>query len=440
MKTRFLTKMLLLMLTQIGLAQIQLDKAKIDSYFDALEKNNKFMGSVAVLKNGTIYYTKTIGYEDIEKNVKADENSKYRIGSITKTFTAILVFKALEDNLITIDQTIDEWFPTIKNANKITIKQLLGHRSGISDFTEYKDYFSWHTKPKSRTEMIEIISKEGSTFKPNKRAEYSNSNFILLTYILEDIYHKSYADLIIEKIANPLGLNNTYVFGAIDSNKKECNSYKYSGNWILEPETHYSIPLGSGAVTSTPLDLVKFSEALFNDKILTSQSLEMMKTISDGYGLGLFEIPFDQKIGYGHTGAIDEFSSIFSYFPNDSISFALISNGDNYNLNEVAITVLSAVYNIPYDVPEFRTYEVSSNDLDKYLGIYTSNEIKLKITVTKDGNRLIAQATNQPALYLDATEKDKFTYDQAGAVFYFVPSENILILHQGGGEIKFIKK
>lgn len=118
----------------------------------------------------------------------------------------------------------------------------------------------------------------------------------------------------------------------------------------------------------------------------------------------------------------------------------MISNGTNINNNDISIAVLSAVYNKPYEIPVFTTFTLTSEDLDTYLGVYASNEISLKITITKDGNTLLAQATGQPSFPLEATDKDKFKYDQAGIKLTFNPSVNSMILFQGGGEITFTKE
>jgi len=440
MKKAILTTVLLLTLSQIGLAQTNFDKTKLDNYFNALEENNKFMGSVTVSKNGEIIYTRTIGLADVEDNKKATENSKYRIGSISKTFTAVLILKAVEEKKLSLNQPIDKWFPTIKNAKKITIEHLLRHRSGIHNFTNDKVYLTWNTQPKTEKEMVEIITKGGSDFNPDSKAEYSNSNFVLLTYILEKTFKKSYSDLLQEIIVKPIGLTYTYVFGKINPNNNECKSYRFAGSWKAENETDFTVPLGAGAITSTPTDLTKFADALFNGKLLSNKSLEIMKTIKDSYGIGLFQIPFYKSIGYGHTGGIDGFSSVFSHFPDDNISYALISNGTNINNNDISIAVLSAVYNNPYEIPVFTTFNLTSEDLDKYLGVYSSKQIPLKITVSKDGNTLIAQATGQSAFPLEATEKDKFKFDQAGVKFEFNPTDKKMILFQGGGQIEFTKE
>ena len=195
----------LLVLGHLGFAQ-NFDRAKLDKYFDELEKNDKFMGSVAVSKDGAVLYSKTVGFVDFENKIKANENSKYRIGSISKSFTAVLVLKAVEKNKLELNQTIDKWFPAIKNSKKITVKHLLSHRSGIHSFTEDEDYMTWNTEPKTREEMVKIIAGGGSDFNPNSKASYSNSNYLLLSYILEETFSKSYSEILQEFIVEPLGL------------------------------------------------------------------------------------------------------------------------------------------------------------------------------------------------------------------------------------------
>lgn len=436
MKNRILITLFLSILFQIGYAQ-NFDKLKLDSLFNTLEENNKFMGSVAVAKSGEVIYSKSIGYADIENNIKSTPSSKYRIGSISKTFTTVLVFKAIEEGKLTLNQKIHKWFPSIKHSKKITIQQLLSHRSGIHNFTNNEDYLSWNTTPKTEKEMVKIITNAGSDFKPNSKAQYSNSNFVLLSYILEKVYAKSYADIVDQYIVQPLNLKDTYVFKEIDSKNDECKSYKFKNSWELEAETHYSVPLGAGAITSTPIELVQFADALFNGLIINSESLETMKTIKDGYGLGLFPIPFYNNIGYGHTGGIDGFSSVYVYFEEGEISYALTSNGSNYNNNNISIAVLSAVFDQPFEIPTFSSYEVTAEELDKYLGVYTSEQIALEISITKEGASLIAQANGQPALPLEAIEKDTFTFEQAGAKFEFNTKENSMTLFQGGAQIEF---
>ena len=435
--SKFLALMLLLIVSGCVSTQDLFDKAKLDNYFGKLEENNKFMGSVAVAKNGEIIYTKSVGFADVENNVKATEKTKYRIGSVSKSFTAVLVLKAVEEKKTDLDQTIDKWFPAIANSQKITVRHLLSHRSGIHDFTHNEDYLTWCTQPKTENEMLAIIENGGSDFEPDSTAEYSNSNYVLLSYMLEKIYSKPYSDLLREYIVKPIGLADTYVFGKINPNDNECRSYRFLGTWVVENETDCTVPMGAGTIVSTPTDLTKFADALFGGRLLTNESLDIMKTIKDEYGLGLFEIPFEENMGYGHTGAIDGFITVYSHFADENVSYALTCNGNNYKIGDITKAVLCAVYGKPYEFPEF--YNVAAEDLDVYLGEYVSTEFDLEIIVTKEGNTLIAQIGDD-AFSFEAVDKDKFKYDPIGATFEFDPEKNTMTLFQYGMEVVFQKK
>ena len=416
------------------------DKTRLDTYFNTLEKNNKFMGSVAVYQNGQIIYTRSAGFSDYENHIKATENSKYRIGSISKTITATLILKAVEEGKITLDKKLADFYPSIKNADMITVEQLLRHRSGIHSFTDDEDYETWNTQPKSEEELLDIISKGNSEFKPDSTFKYSNPNYILLSFILQKIYNKTYAEIVREKIVLPLGLNHTYFGSAINAQNNECYSYSFSGKWEKETETDMSIPMGAGGIVSSPTDMVKFGNALFSGKIISKKSYTQMTNIKDGYGMGLFKLPFYEKEGFGHTGAIDGFSSMLSFYPESGVTFALLSNGNNYSNNQIAITVLSEVFHKPYNIPEFKSFAVTTEDLDKYLGTYITDALPLKLTITKKGATLIAQATGQQQLLLEATDKDVFSFDKAGIVLKFNTEKKTVILEQGGGEYLFTKE
>lgn len=416
------------------------DKAKLDRYFEALATNNRFMGSVAVSKNGKLVYAKAVGLADVEHGTRAGTSSKYRIGSISKTFTAALVMKAVEEKKLKLDQTIDKWFPALLNAGKITVSNLLDHRSGIYNFTNSAAYLVWYTEPQTEAFLLEKIIAGQSDFEPDTKAGYSNANYVLLTFILEKVMNKPYPDLIATYITKPLGLKDTYVGAKIDPGKNEVRSYRYSeGGWSAEAETDMSVPLGAGAIVSTPTDLVKFADALFAGKIISSAGLEQMRTITDGHGMGLFLFPFDQQKGYGHTGGIDAFSSVFVHFPDKKLSFALTSNGGTYSNNDISIAVLSAMNGMPYTVPEFKSIALTEEELAPYLGLYSSSAIPLKITISKNKNVLMAQATGQSAFPLEAKGAHTFEFAQAGIVLEFKPETGQMTLKQGGGTFVFEK-
>ncbi|MEN0049333.1 MAG: serine hydrolase domain-containing protein, partial [Bacteroidota bacterium] len=162
-----ITVLAFLFITQIGLCTHQ-DFTKLDNFLQLLEENDRFFGSVAVARNGEIIYSKAIGYADLAAKQANTPSTKFRIGSITKTFTATLIMKAVEMNIISLDDTIDAYFPRIQNAEKITVRHLLNHRSGIKTFTD-RDYLSWRTQPITASDLLDKIVSKGIDFEPNAK-------------------------------------------------------------------------------------------------------------------------------------------------------------------------------------------------------------------------------------------------------------------------------
>ncbi len=151
--------------------------------------------------------------------------------------------------------------------------------------------------------------------------------------------------------------------------------------------------------------------------------------------MGVFQVPFGDKKSFGHTGGIDGFQSNAFLFPTERVSIAYISNGVTMPVNDILIGVLSIYFGKSYDLPVFTdALHLKSEELDKYLGIYSSLSFPLKITITKEKNVLIAQATGQPSFSLEAYEEHKFKFDQALLKLEFIPSESKMILRQGGSE------
>lgn len=422
-----------------GLTKAQ-DFSKADQVFDSLDFHDKYMGTVMIAKNGEKVYSRSIGFADFEKGQKLNENTKFRIGSISKIFTSVLIMKAVEEGKLQLDQKLSDFYSQIPNADKITVDMLLNHRSGIHNFTDDENYLGYSTEPKSEEEMIAIIQKGGSDFEPNSKASYSNSNYILLTFILEKTYESSYGELLAKKVSQPLGLENTEVFESVYVSQNEAKSYAYNGTWKVENETHPSIPLGAGAISSTVSDLIVFIQGLFDGKLISESSLAKMMEIKEGYGRGMFTFPYFDRKAYGHTGGIDGFRSLLGYFPDDQVAIVTLSNGLNWNANEVTLTLLNANYGNEVKIPSFQTYALNPSDLDLYVGEYVTTQIPINFTFVKDGDTLVAKPSGQPDTRLEPIGKHQFEFSAVGAVFIFDPEKGELTFKQGGGTFSYKKK
>lgn len=420
------------------------NKQRLNSLFQVMEKNNKFMGSIVVSQNGKLLYSNTIGFADVETSKKADNQTKYRIGSISKMFTASLILKAVDENKISLSQTLDTYFSQIENSPQITIGNLLNHRSGIHDLTHNDDFMTYNTVPKSEKQMIDIIAKGKSDFSPNSRTEYSNSNFVVLSYILQKIYKEPYTEILDTKIIKPLDLKSTYFGSKIGAQNNESFSYHFTNKWQKATITDMSIPMGAGGIVSTAKDLTTFIEQLFKGKIVSKKSLKIMQTMNDfqGIGVGSGMLAFNNfdKKSYGHNGAIDDFQSILSYSPEENLTVSITSNGLSYPMNNILLCALSCYFDKPFTLPNFTILTVKPEVLDLYLGQYASKQFPLKIVITKSENKLFGQATGQPDFPLEATADNMFKFEQAGIVLKFDADKKQMVFKQGPSEYLFIKE
>lgn len=416
----------------IGLAQ-EIDTAKLNVYFSQLTSNNKFMGSIAMYKDDKVYYNKQFGFSEVSNQALPNKETKYRIGSISKTFTAVLIFKAIEEHKLSLTESIDSFFPTIENADKITIAHLLQHRSGVHSFTDdKKTYLSYYTQAKTEMEMLEIISAYDSDFEPDTQAAYSNSNYLLLSYILEKKYSKTFAQILEEKLCKPLGLEDTYFSKTMSSELNEAYSYQFDERWKALPQTHGTIGLGAGSIVSTPADLMKFSVALFGGEFLPAKHVKNMTSIKDRFGMGLFQSIYFDLISYGHNGGLDNFVSMFRYFPKERIGFAVTANGLDYDFNLIETVVVKSLLNQHYDIPIFTVYKPDAKELNQYIGTYSSNSYPVTIQVVKKKKQLVLLVANNAPMPLEAFAKGKFKFDPAAMVFEFIPNNNEMLVKQGG--------
>ena len=416
------------------------DFTKLDSLFTILEENNRFFGSVAVSQGNEIIYTKAIGFADLDAKVANDKDTKFRIGSISKTFTATLLMKAIELGKVNLDDTIDTYFPGIINADQITVRHLLNHRSGIANFTD-RNYMNWHTESITQAALLDTIITKGIDFKPDEDFTYSNSNYVLLTFILEKIFDEPYEQILDEHIVKALGLANTKYGSAINVSENEAKSYHMKSDWKEHSQDDMSIPLGAGGIVSTPSDLCLFIKALFNGKLISSASLDQMKPVGDAwYGFALYGTPFHNNKGWGHGGNIDAFASNLIYFEESDISIALSCNGSNYGSHDVEIAILSELFGKAYDLPSFDFVELDSEELDQYLGTYVTDELPMDMIVTKEENTLYLEATGQSASALTAEGNHKFSILKYGVKMTFVPEQNKLHFEQQGMAFELERK
>ena len=340
----------------------QLDTQTLDAYFDALDQRNEAMGSISISKNGHTLYSRAIGYRYFNKveKLKATTATNYRIWSITKLYTAVMIMQLVEEGRLTLDTPLIQFYPEIPNADHIVIKDLLQHKSGIHDFTQNKgpeDWDSHISERRTQDFMVAYIAQYGPDFKPGERFSYSNSNYLLLGYIIEKLDGNAYETSLAHRIASKLGLKSTYFgVGALDKIENKALSYAYKQRWTAVDEGEFSglIPAGAGGIVGTTEDMNQFIQGLFAGKLVSKESLDAMLPKKETYGLGVMQTSFQgKKIGYGHTGGYIATESSLFYYPEDGLSIAYATNGIVIRKEDILENVLkiyhSQVFGISMD-------------------------------------------------------------------------------------------
>jgi len=436
---RIVLTLLIFTLTGAAFGQFNPKFRKIDSLMNYFTANNKFMGSISIREKNNVVFEKAYGYSDVANKVKATPDTKYKIGSITKMFTSAIIFQLIEEKKLSPDTKLSQFYPQLKNADSITISHLLSHKSGIFNYTEDRSFGEYLASPQTKKQMLERIAAYSPVFSPGAKAEYSNSNYLLLGYIIEDITGQPYKGNVLLRIIKKAGLMNTNYYSKITPQKKEAYSYTFKdGEWNKVDEWHESVAGAAGALQSTPSNLTQFITALFDGKIVSKASLEQMKEMDMGYGKGMVQFPFGERRFYGHDGDIEGFSSVVGYYPGNDLSISVISNGVNYGFNDIMIGILSSYYKLPYRFPNFATAEVADSILKSYEGIYSTPSLPFKVGIVLKDGKLVAQATGQGSFELNPLSDTEFNYDPADLRMVFSPTGFTLL--QGGTTTEFKKE
>lgn len=204
------------------------DKKKLQTYFSTLTEKQKFMGNIFLQQKESVLFSESFGFADAKNEQKLDANTRFRIGSISKTFVAVLLMQAVESGKISLQDPLSLFFPALKNAEHITIEDMLRHQSGIFNYTASEGFVEWELSPRTHEEIFSLIDTGGSVFFPKTQTEYSNSNYYLLARILETVHQKPYSEILKAGIIEPLGLKNTSLAEPIDPNNNEALSYVFA--------------------------------------------------------------------------------------------------------------------------------------------------------------------------------------------------------------------
>src|SRR5687767_4858770 len=342
MKTARLFTLFIFALITATTAFAQQNVQKIDELLRQYHDYGQFNGSILVAEKGKIIYEKGFGMANMEWAIPNQPDTKFRIGSVTKQFTAALVLQLVEEGKIKLDGKITDYLTDYRKdtGDKVTIHQLRNHSSSIPSYTARRDFMAEISRnPYSVTDFVKKFGSGDLEFEPGSKFAYNNSGYSILGAIIEKVTGKSYETLLAERIFKPLGMTNSGYDRSSPLIQKRASGYhKTPDGFINAAYLDMSIPYAAGSIYSTVEDLVKWNQSLQEDKILSADSKKLMFTPGLGnYGYGIRIT--DERVGktdqktriIGHGGAINGFSSLLMSATEKQQTVIIL---DNVNLGE----------------------------------------------------------------------------------------------------------
>ena len=421
-------------------------KARLDQVAGSYTPDNAFMGAVLVVEGDRVLLDKGYGMASLEWGVANVPEAKFRLGSLTKQFTAALVLLLQQDGKLKISDPVTAYLPDApKSWEKVTLAQLLGHTSGIPSFTDLKEFPVWSMSPRTAAEELAFFSDKPLEFEPGARFHYSNSNYEVLGNVIEKVSGKKYGDLLRERIFDPLGMKDS----GLDTDElvlpRRAEGYMPGkGGLVVARSESMTVPWAAGSIYSTTGDLLKWQQGLFGGKLLSDDSLKAMTTPGKGdYGLGVMAAnKYGLKI-VQHGGGIEGFNTNLMYVPDRRIAIIVLGNVNGSAPPVMSNQLLDVVLGKPVTLAsERKAVPIAKELLTKFVGVFELGPM-FTLTIATNGDSLTAQGTGQPPIpliYLGVTDgHPRFFSTQVNAEIEFVPDASgaiaSLVLHQGGQNI-----
>ena len=402
-------KILFLFLLPITLAAQKNYPQLLDQYMQAQTTIRGFSGAVLVMKQNKVLLEKGYGLADREWNISNTTETKYRMGSVTKQFTAACILQLIEAGKLSVTDKLSKFFPDFPKADSVTIHMLLNHTSGIASYTDIKEFMNVAALSLSKDSMISFFKNKPYNFSPGTKWAYNNSGYFLLGCIIEKISGLTYSEYLQKNIFDKLEMKNSGVDKLDSVLAMRARGYSRVGKKTINAD-HISMawPFSAGVLYSTVGDLYKWDRALYGNKILSKESLQKMFTPGkSNYGYGVIIDSLEGHPRIWHNGGIPGFSTNFTRFINDDICTVVFSNNES-NTDFVAIALADILFDMPVEIPYLhKEVKINPAVLDRYVGKYFAG---LMIEVIKKDGKLYRHRDGTPDIELKAESETKFFY------------------------------
>jgi CubicO group peptidase (beta-lactamase class C family) len=343
-----------------------------------------FSGAVLVSQDGRVLFERAYGMADAERKIPNNLTTRFRIGSITKTLTAIIVMQLEGEHRLALTDSICSYIRECPASwADVQLHHLLSHTSGIYDYTRTKPGEAQTTEqllatPHTQAEIFRRFTGEPLAFDPGDKFEYSNSNYWLLTRVIEKVTGQSYEEVLRQRVFEPAAMHDSGLIHEWPSTADAAVGYWMTrqGKIARAPVVDGSWSSGDGGVYSTVLDLEKFSDALEGGKLIPRATLQRMRTpVTAAYGYGWSIPPVSaytlNRKQVNHGGALPGFLSQFQRFETEKLTLVVLSNNQRSDPTEVAEGLAAVVFNEPFTPTNGRTpVEVPEGVLHQYVGDY----------------------------------------------------------------------
>ena len=402
-----------------------------------------FMGTVLVAQGDRVVLDQGFGFANLEWRVPVAPSTRFRLGSVTKQFTAAVVLRLEEQGRLSVTDAVRMHVADLPDAwASITIEHLLSHTSGIPNYTASPDYMATSILPVTTRELVARFRDRPLEFEPGSQFRYSNSGYALLGLLIETVTGRSYAQVVASEIFEPLGMRDSGYDSHTDIIERRASGYQPGPSGLINaPYLDMSVPHAAGALHSTTRDLLTWQRALHGGKVLSRASLEKMLTPRLGnYGFGI-TIPAGPRRVYQHGGGINGFATMLAYYPDTETTVVVLSNVAAPMAANVAADLGKVVHGESVQLPTERTeIALPPQALDAYVGTYQVQPGGT-MYVRREGIGLTVQIVGQPQLPLSAESPTRFFLKVVDAQVEFVRDEagavTHLLLYQNGNTLRW---